>query len=154
MTRRTVVAAVLVMALATPVVTAWLVGDQSCECPDTKPPLDTMFDAPHVSHTTAAGVVVASVAALAVALLVVGVGLLRSIVTFNDVRFALPLVIAGVYVGFAFRVVTAGVVGANIGGGMVLLATPFILLGLAVWAARWSPHAPNDEELPAPPVRS
>ena len=146
MTRRTVVAAVLVTALASPVVTAWLVGDQSCECPDRKLPLDTMYDAPHVSHATAVGVVVASVVALGVALGIVGVGLLRTVVTLDDVRFAVPLVLGGIYAGMAFRVVTAGVVGANIGGGMVFSATPFIMLGLAAWTVRWRPHSPNAED--------
>jgi len=32
------------------------------------------------------------------------------------------------FVGFGYRVVTAGVIGANIGGGLMLLATPVLAL--------------------------
>jgi hypothetical protein len=46
----------------------------------------------------------------------------------------------GAWVGVGYRVVTAAVVGANIGGGMVILATPALvfveLVAAVVWRSR------------------
>ncbi|MFF4949969.1 hypothetical protein ACWC2K_01420 [Streptomyces chattanoogensis] len=46
-----------------------------------------------------------------------------------------PLVVAGLLAGFGWRVLTAGVIGANIGAGLVALAGAPVLAGLLLWAA-------------------
>lgn len=46
----------------------------------------------------------------------------------------LPLMGAGVIAGFSGRVITAGVIGANIGGGLVILFGVPIVLALIGWA--------------------
>ena len=64
----------------------------------------------------------------------------------------LPAVVLGLLVGAAGRVLTAGVVGANIGAGLVLLASPFVLVPLAVWlAARWRAVAVQGPASSTPP---
>ncbi|MEU9114341.1 hypothetical protein AB0D04_21775 [Streptomyces sp. NPDC048483] len=46
-----------------------------------------------------------------------------------------PLIIAGLLAGYGVRVLTAGVVGANIGAGLMAMAGGPVLAGLALWAA-------------------
>ena len=41
----------------------------------------------------------------------------------------------GVVIGFGSRILTAQTVGANIGGGLFLLAAPWAALGLTLWGA-------------------
>ena len=43
------------------------------------------------------------------------------------------IVFAGIFLGGLYATVTAPGVGANIGGGLALMATPFVLVGLVVW---------------------
>jgi len=45
-----------------------------------------------------------------------------------------PLVVAGVIVGAGWRVLTAGVVGANIGAGLVVIVGGPVVAGLVLWA--------------------
>lgn len=59
-----------------------------------------------------------------------------------DVRVAAPLLFAGLYAAFTYRVFTAAVTGANIGGGMLFLVGVPLVPGLVVigavnaWSAR------------------
>ncbi|QPP08326.1 hypothetical protein G4Z16_20165 [Streptomyces bathyalis] len=46
-----------------------------------------------------------------------------------------PLMVAGLIVGAGWRVLTAGVVGANIGAGLVVLFGAPVVVALALWAA-------------------
>lgn len=46
----------------------------------------------------------------------------------------LPLVILGVVLGLAYRILTAAVIGANIGAGLLFLFGGPFMLGLAIWA--------------------
>lgn len=49
-----------------------------------------------------------------------------------------PAVVRGVVVAAAGRVVTAGVIGVNIGGVLTVLLPPVVVLPLCVWlAVRW-----------------
>lgn len=41
-----------------------------------------------------------------------------------------PVVRRGIYAGWSYRVMTAAVHGANIGGGRVVMATPFVCVAL------------------------
>ena len=52
----------------------------------------------------------------------------------------LALAVLGAWAGVGYRVITAPVVGANIGAGLVILATPALvvveLVAVAVWRSR------------------
>lgn len=45
----------------------------------------------------------------------------------------LSIVFAGIFLGGLYATITAPGVGANIGGGLALMATPFVLVGVVVW---------------------
>ncbi|MEV0374746.1 hypothetical protein AB0I10_34030 [Streptomyces sp. NPDC050636] len=45
-----------------------------------------------------------------------------------------PLIVAGLMIGYGWRVVTAGVIGANIGGGLVIMFGGPVVAGLLLWA--------------------
>jgi hypothetical protein len=47
-----------------------------------------------------------------------------------------PLLMIGIVIGIGYSVVTAPTIGANIGGGLVIMGAPFVLVGLAVVAVR------------------
>jgi hypothetical protein len=113
----TVTCAVLSAALAW-----WLVGDLSSTGNAGEQGLDRMAEPP-VSEGTAQ-VLGAGSAVLLPLVLLLG-WRLRAVL--------LPAIVLGAAVGAAGRVVTAGVIGANIGGGMVLLLSPLVLLPLAIW---------------------
>ncbi|TJZ55712.1 hypothetical protein FCH28_10370 [Streptomyces piniterrae] len=46
-----------------------------------------------------------------------------------------PLLVAGLVIGSGWRVLTAGVVGANIGAGLVIMIGGPVVAGLLLWAA-------------------
>ena len=49
-----------------------------------------------------------------------------------------PLAALGAVAGFSFRVMTAGVIGVNIGAGMVIMIAPFLTAAaLALSARSW-----------------
>lgn len=100
----------------------WLVGDLSYTGDTGEQGLDRLAEPP-VSERTA-HVLGASSAVLLPLVLLLG-WRLRTVL--------LPAVVLGAVVGAAGRVVTAGGIGANIGGGIVLLFSPLVLLPLAVW---------------------
>lgn len=130
------VAAAAVLA-ASPVVTWFAVGDTSENVADP----DYMFQPPDLSRGHelvlggfAVGLTVAGIAVLILALA-------REVITREDLLPAVPLVFAGIFLGAAARIVTAGVIGANIGGGLIVLFGPFIVLGLVVLSAvLWRRH--------------
>lgn len=96
-------------------------------------PLD-LPDALHVA------ICVLAVAALAVACPVLLSPAGRQALGRTDVRVAAPLLFAGLYAAFTYRVLTAAVTGANIGGGLLLLVGVPLVPGLIVLAAvnAWS----------------
>ncbi len=57
----------------------------------------------------------------------------RRLVARADLRVALPLLLAGAYCGAASRMMTAGVIGANIGGAFAVMFAPVLLLGMVIW---------------------
>lgn len=125
--------AAMVLVAATPIATWWVVGDLSGTAIDDPDFLYRPLDlAPATEDLVGAGatlLVLATATALAV-------GVARHEV---DLRrwwsVLVPLLAAGALAGTGWRVVTAGVIGANIGGGLVLLFVAPIVLGLVVWAA-------------------
>lgn len=91
----------------------------------------------------AGGGILAGVAVVASAVVLASPGG-RETVRVEDVRVAVPLLVAGMYVAFGYRVATAAVTGANIGAGLLFMvgvvAVP-TLLGFAAYAA-WRARRP------------
>lgn len=50
-----------------------------------------------------------------------------------ELGIVLPVMLAGGFLGALYATLTAPVVGANIGAGLALMATPFVLVALGVW---------------------
>lgn len=141
-TRWPVWAAALLLVLAAPLATWWLVGENPgaalgmdpAQYPDS---YDYLVHPPSIDPAVArivgrAATFVATAAALALA---VALGTRRL-----DWRWLLsvgPLVAAGAVIGIAERVITSAVVGANIGGGMAILFGTPTVLALLAWSGLW-----------------
>jgi hypothetical protein len=125
------------IVVSSPVVTWWLVGDLAE--PARRGGLDYMFEPPSLSRAQETAIGVAALTVAIAAACVVAISVRRNGVRLIESRFALPLVIVGVYVGWCWRVMTAGVVGANIGGGLAMLSLPVVVVGGVLWSALWRP---------------
>lgn len=129
----------LVLIAATPVTTSWLVGDltdeESLRLAAEGVPLDYGIDPITFGPT---GDRIIGVVACAAAVIAWGI-LVQSTVTSRLHRgwwlVLVPLVAAGIITGFAWRVWTAGGIGANIGAGLVIIVGGPLVLGLLIAAA-------------------
>ncbi|MGH3679941.1 MAG: hypothetical protein ACRDT2_06755 [Natronosporangium sp.] len=124
------------LAVATPVAIWWLVGDQSENAATEE--LDYAVGPVVVDPAVERLVGIGSVLLLAAAVVVL-VG--ASVWRWLDPRWwavILPVVVAGMVAGFALRVLTAGVIGANIGAGLMLVFGGPTVAGLLLWAGLWS----------------
>jgi hypothetical protein len=108
----------------------WLVGDLSTT---SHPDPSRLFDPPKIDSATE------TIVGLLLTIAVVSYWTIFTVVTRRAGTFEtwLPvpacLTAAGCFVGFSCRVLTAGVDGANIGGGFLVLIGPFVLLALLVF---------------------
>jgi hypothetical protein len=124
--------AMVALIVAVPVATWWAVGDLSTDLPDP----DYQIRPVAIGHTTeqVAGVTAAVLAVAAVVTLIHAGRAGRF-----DRRWwpvLVELMVAGTLCGAGWRVLTAGVIGANIGAGLVLwVGAPIVaaLVGLAVF---------------------
>ncbi|GIJ39513.1 hypothetical protein Vwe01_28380 [Micromonospora andamanensis] len=144
MVRRGLALLVVALLLSTPVVTGWLVGDltgpAARRLAAEGEPLDYAVE-PVSLGVVGDRVLVIVAGALMVLSLVL---LIRATATRKlEPRWwfvLVPLILAGVLIGLAWRIVTAGAIGANIGAGLIVLGggpVLLILLGVAaVQAAR------------------
>lgn len=126
------VVAGVVLVLATPVAVWWMVGDlTTTEVPD-----PDYLIAPVPMPATVERLLGVSAVLLVLATAVALLGATRADrVPARWWGVLAPLLAAGALSGVGWRVVTAGVVGANIGGGAVLLGGPVIVLALVGVAA-------------------
>lgn len=88
------------------------------------------------------GLGVLASATLVAALLIVASPAGRRTISRDDIAAAVPLLLAGLYVAFTYRVFTAAVSGANIGGGLLVLLGVVVvpaLVGLGLYKA-WRAH--------------
>ncbi|MBQ1051041.1 hypothetical protein KBX50_21540 [Micromonospora sp. C51] len=129
------------LLLGTPVVTAWLVGDltggAARRLAAEGEPLDYAVKPVSLGAVGDRVLVVVAGVLLVVSLVL----LIRATATRTlDPRWwsvLVPLVLAGVVLGLAWRIVTAGAIGANIGAGLVVLGGgPVLLILLAVAAVQ------------------
>ncbi len=126
-------AAGAVLVLATPILTWWLVGDQST-CKRDSEPRDFFMRPLSLGRSTQLMIEILSIIAAVCAITV----LARRRGAFQRERrwigVIAPLMGAGVYLGWAWRVITAEVCGANIGAGLVI----WIGVPLGISAILWS----------------
>ena len=117
---------------ASPIVTWVAIGDLSE--PDLADP-DYFLRPPTIEPAieTAAGWVSAAVIVGAVVAFVAGHRFGR--LTVRQTLALVPTLLIGAFIGMAGRVLTAGGVGANIGAGLVVMASPFVLAPLAAMAS-------------------
>ncbi len=126
-----IVAASVAVVLALPAAAYAAVGDQSSTAP---PYADHLWHPPSWSERDVRAVgVAAAIVALA------GLGVLVRAARRRELPRVVAvidglLVVAGLVVALGSRVLTAGVTGANIGGGMVLMFGPPLVAGLLVAA--------------------
>jgi hypothetical protein len=122
----------VVLVVATPVATWWLVGDLSTQLPDPDHLIRPVDIGDTAEHVVGVGAVVLAAASV-VALVVAG---RRGRVDRGWWPVLVELLLAGALGGAGWRVLTAGVIGANIGAGFVLgVGAPVVvfLVGSAVY---------------------
>lgn len=122
------------MVLALPVVTWWLIGDLSEDRGE-----DYIVQAPDLPTAVDVALVLTAVFSIVFGTVLLGSPAGRRHVRSAELKATVPLVLLGVFVGAGGRVLTARVGGANIGGGLVMLAASVVLPLLIIWgAAQWS----------------
>jgi Co/Zn/Cd efflux system component len=128
---RSAIASVALIA-ATPPATYFVVGDQSE--PGARRYLDYFWTPPSWSTTTVTIVGVTALVVVAASALVIGHGRRSHVITRTTLTIDALLAVAGVFVAWFYRICTAGVGGANIGAGLVILFGTPLLLTLLVSA--------------------
>lgn len=127
MTRATALSAAIAATIAAPLLAWALIGNLS------EPGLtDPDFLLPPLTTTPAIRFALLAVSAvvLAVGLATTWTSARRRVITQREATALVPALGIGAFTGLAVRVLTAGGVGANIGGGLVVMAAPFVVLML------------------------
>ena len=135
-TRRVAAAAAAGLVLAVPVLTWWLVGPLASAL--ARVGLDYAFRPWPVSPAAARGAGVASEVLAAVSLAVLVWATARRLFDARWWAVLVPLAAAGFIAGAGWRVMTAGVIGTNIGAGFVILLGGPVVLILVAWALGYS----------------
>jgi hypothetical protein len=125
--------ATVVLVASTPVVAWWAIGDVS---EDVSPAAAYYaFRPPSLSARAELMLGAGSTTGALAALVVLVPATRRGAVAVRWWGVVAPLVGLGVFAGFAYRVMTAAVHGANIGAGLVVLLAPFAATGALATAA-------------------
>jgi hypothetical protein len=126
------------LVLAVPVMTWWLVGPLNTA--PARVGLDYAFRPWPISPgaADAAGIASAALAALSLPILVWAT--LRRLLDSRWWAVLIPLLAAGFIAAAGWRVMTAGVLGSNIGAGFVEMLGGPVVLALVAWAAIYSVH--------------
>lgn len=149
--RWVVVAAALGLVLTVPVATWWLAGDLSTV------PVSAGRDyafrpwpiGPAVARAAGAG----SLAAGIVTVAVLAWATARRVLDIRWWAVLLPLAAAGFIAGAGWRVMTAGVIGTNIGAGFVVFFGGPVVLVLLVWALAFAAYLLSSADHPKnPPI--
>lgn len=118
------------LAVAAPSASWSWVGDRSIAGDD----LDYLWTPPALTQSQESAIFAASTLLVAVALAVLLAGQAMRLLRPPLLAGCAVVTAFGLLLGAGYRVVTAGVIGANIGGGLVLLAAiPATLLALATF---------------------
>lgn len=125
--------AAVVLVLVTPVLTWWLVGDLSTV--PARAGRDYAVRPWDISAGTARAMGTASLVMAIAALVVLGWATRRRLLRAQWWTVLIPLLAAGVMTGAGWRVMTAGVIGANIGAGFVVIFGGPLVATLLLWAA-------------------
>jgi hypothetical protein len=123
-------AAAVVLTLATPVATWWVAGDQSVDIPDP----DYAFRAPDISTGVEHAIGVTAVVLWIVSAVLVCLEARGGRFPARWWSIVIPLVLAGFICGYGYRVMTAGVIGANIGAGLAIFFGGPAVVMLVGWA--------------------
>ena len=134
MKRGIAITVAVIAVLLSPITTWWLVGDVS-ETDIVDP--DYLVRPPQLSSSEELALGAGATALLVAAAFVVALAARKRVVTWLDLRLLVPSACLGVYLGFTLRVVTAGVIGANIGGGLLVLLTPVMAVAMVAWTGVW-----------------
>lgn len=141
MKRSQVRAALASMVVSAPTLLASLPGDWFDEDVEGLNRNVERLDLPDPVHLA---ICVLAASALAASLVVLLSPSGRQVQERTDFKVAAPILVAGLYVVFTYRVLTAAVTGANIGAGLLfLLGVPLVpgllvLAGVNAWRARHS----------------
>ena len=124
--------AAVTLALATPIATWWLVGP--LKTAPARVGLDYAFRPWPISPVaaTATGIAAAMLAVMSLALLIWATA--RHRLDARWWRVLIPLLVAFFIAGAGWRVLTAGVLGSNIGAGIVIVIGGPLVLVLVAWA--------------------
>jgi hypothetical protein len=134
---RGLLAAAVGCLLATPVAVWWRVGDQS----PTVPPgtaLDYVIRPPVIDPWVERVIGIAAVLVVGGTVFLLVRGSRRGRFDRRWWAALLPALAAGIVAGLGGRVVTAGTIGANIGGGLVIIVGGPLVALLLLWSAGWS----------------
>jgi len=130
----------VVVAITAAGFTAWLVGDLS-EI-DYGGGLDYMVQPLPISAATMTGLGVVSLALYVAVTVFLGWSWPSASQRMSLPQWVLLPTTVGVIVGVGYRVITAGVIGANIGGGLIVLFGVPVCVCLVTIAVRRAPHEP------------
>jgi hypothetical protein len=131
-----VVVAAAALVIAVPVAIWWVAGDQSTvqvSADYAFRPFDVSVGAERIAG-------IGSTVLAVVALLTLAWATRRHLLDARWWMVLIPLLTAGLIVGFGWRVMTAGVIGANIGAGLVVLLGGPAVATLLIWATAYSIH--------------
>jgi len=128
--------AVVLAVVTLPFAAWWLIGDQSTVPLSDDP--DYTVRPPHINPSLARDVGIVSVALFVAAIAFALYATQKRWLGGRWWAVIGPLLLVGVIAAFGERLVTAGVIGANIGAGFVVfLGVPVVVAAIA-WAVTWS----------------
>ncbi len=136
--RRVLVPAAAGLVLAAPVLTWWLVGPLATAPASVG--LDYAFRPWPISPASVRAAGIASSAAAGVSVVVLAWATVRRLLDARWWAVLVPLLAAGFIAGAGWRVMTAGVIGSNIGAGFVIILGGPLALALLAWALGYSVH--------------
>jgi hypothetical protein len=134
------------LALAAPILTWWALGDLSSS--GAGPDADHLYGPYHVNPHAELVIGFIAIAAAVLSLVALGLRAIHKTSMPRTWTVVVLLCSAGVFAAFVWRSVTAGVDGANIGGGMLFFLAPAVLPALLGVAA-----ANATEDMTSPALR-
>ena len=126
------------LVLAAPVLTWWLVGPLNTA--PARVGLDYAFRPWPITPAAARAAGITAAALVTVSLPVLVWATLRRLLDARWWAVVIPLLAAGFIAGAGWRVMTAGVIGSNIGAGFVIVLGGPVVLVLVAWALGYSVH--------------